>query len=236
MTTASFNPLRARSAGAAVASAAVASVAGSAGARLAKAFELWKFDSLSDPVSARSTRQTAAPPPDSAVALNQIREAAKAEGYQAGLGAGHAEGRRLAAEEGVRLRSLIDGVNSAVNGLQDEVGVAVLALAFDVARQVLRTELAAQPEAMLPAIREALDLASSSQAGAQAQLLLCPADAALVRELLHDLLHAGQWRIVEDATIAAGGCRILTGSGAIDATVATRWQRVSQALGRDDAW
>lgn len=235
MTTASFNPLGARRT--AAAGAAVAGVAGSAGARLAKAFDLWKFDSLSDPGATRSTRQSAPLPPDPAVALNQIRETAKAEGYQAGLVAGCAEGRRLAAEEGARLRAVLDGVDGAVNSLQDEVGVAVLALAFDVARQVLRAELATQPESMLPAIREALDLAGhSGQPGTHAQLLLCPADAALVREHLHDLLHAGQWRIVEDTAITTGGCRIVTSSGAIDATVATRWQRVSQALGRADVW
>ena len=231
MTTASFNSLGARGTGAGSGGGS------SAGARLAKAFELWKFDSLSDPGAARDARQSAAPPPDPAVMLNQTREIAKAEGYQAGLIAGRTEGRRLAAEEGTRLRAVLDGVDGAVTSLQDEVGVAVLALAFDVARQVLRTELATQPESMLPAIREALDLAGSSgQPGAQAQLMLCPADAALVREHLHDLLQAGQWRIVEDNTIASGGCRIVTGSGAIDATVATRWQRVNQALGRDDAW
>ncbi len=230
MTTASFNSLGARG------TAAGSGGGSSAGARLAKAFELWKFDSLSDPGAAHTARQSAAPP-DPTVMLNQTREIAKAEGYQAGLIAGCTEGRRLAAEEGTRLRAVLDGVDGAVASLQDEVGVAVLALAFDVARQVLRTELATQPESMLPAIREALDLAGSSgQPGAQAQLMLCPADAALVREHLHDLLQAGQWRIVEDNTIASGGCRIVTGSGAIDATVATRWQRVSQALGRDDAW
>ena len=229
MTTASFNSLGTRGAG--------AGVTGSAGARLAKAFELWKFDSLSDPGSARNARQSAAPPPDPAAALNQVRESAKADGYQAGLIAGRTEGLRLAAEESARLCAVLDGVEVAVTSLQDEVGVAVLALAFDVARQVLRTELATEPESMLPAIREALDLASSSgQPGAQAQLMLCPADAALVRAHLHDLLQAGQWRVVEDNTIASGGCRIVTGSGAIDATVATRWQRVSQALGRADAW
>ena len=212
-------------------------MAGSASPRLAKAFELWKFDSLSDPGAARNTRPSAPPPPDAAVVLNQIRETAKAEGYRAGLNAGRTEGRRLAAEEGTRLRAVLDGVDGAVTSLQDDVSSAVLALALDVARQVLRTELATQPESMLPAIREALDLASNSgQPGAQAQLMLCPDDAALVREHLHDLLQAGQWRIVEDPTIAAGGCRIITGNGAIDATVATRWQRVSQALGRDDVW
>lgn len=243
MTTASFDAIgsgAARSAGAGAASTAGAAVAGAAagaGARLAKAFELWKFDALTDPCAARSARQATPPPPEPAVLLNQIRETAKTEGYQAGLRAGRVEGKRLAAAEAAHLGALLDGVTAAVSTLQDEVGAAVLDLAFNIARQVLRTELVTQPEAILPAIREALDLAgSTAQPGAAAQLLLCPLDAALVRAHLHDLLQAGQWRITADPAIAAGGCRIVTGSGAIDATLATRWQRVSQALGRDDVW
>ena len=240
MTTASFDAIGSgvATAGAiCTAGAAVAGAAAGSGARLAKAFELWKFDALTDPCAARGARQSTPPPPDAAVLLNQIRETAKTEGYHAGLRAGRVAGERHAAEEAARLSALLDGVTAAVSSLQDEVGAAVLDLAFSVARQVLRAELTTQPEAILPAIREALDLAgNTARPGAAAQLFLNPLDAALVREHLRDFLHAGQWRITEDPAIAAGGCRIVTGSGAIDATLATRWQRVSQALGRDDVW
>jgi flagellar assembly protein FliH len=33
-----------------------------------------------------------------------------------------------------------------------------------------------------------------------------------------------------------GGCRFLTGSSEIDATLENRWRRIVAALGRDDAW
>ena len=147
--------------------------------------------------------------------------------------AGRAEASRLALAEAARFTTLLDACSAAVNLLEQEVGTAVLDLALDVARQVLRSELAGNPEAILPAIREALDLAGN---GAQAQLLLHPGDVSFVKQHLHDLLNAGQWRVTEDPGVDPGGCRIITGSGSIDATIATRWQRVSGALGKRDAW
>ena len=202
------------------------------GARMTSAFELWKFDSLAEPAPARAAR-TAPKEADPAAALDQLREAARREGYQAGLAVGHAEGKGLAEQEAMRLRALLSAFGDAVNRMQEEVGTALLGLAFDVARQVLRAEIAQQPESILPAIREALDLGANGQQG---QLLLNHADADFVKEHLHELLTAGQWRVLEDSSVEPGGCQIVTTSGSIDATLATRWQRVAAALGNSDAW
>lgn len=210
-----------------------ASFNGSApGARMNAAFELWKFDSLADPAKQRNARQAPAQP-DPALALNAIREAAHAEGYAAGLAAGQAEGKRLAEQQASRLAGLVNAFEAALSRLQDEVGTAILGLSLDVAKQVLRSELAAHPEAILPGIRETLDLAGTSQ---QSQLLINPADVPLVREHLGDVLKAGQWHIIEDASIERGGCKVVTGNGSIDATLSTRWSRIAGALGSGDAW
>jgi flagellar assembly protein FliH len=201
------------------------------GARLSSAFELWKFDSLADPASARTAR-SAPKAAEQADAQAALREAARAEGHAAGLAAGRAEARHLVDQEVQHLRALLATFGDAINSLQDEVGAAALGLALDVARQVLRSELSTNPDALLAGIREALDLGGSGNA----QLMLHPEDAAFVREPLRDLLNAGQWRIVEDASIGRGGCKIVTSSGSIDATMATRWRRVVAALGSNDAW
>ena len=202
------------------------------GARISSAFELWKFDSLADPAAGRSSRN-APKQPDQAEAFGALREAARAEGHAAGFAAGHAEARGLVEQEAQRLRGLLTTFGEALDSLQDEVGAAALGLALDVARQVLRDEISGHPESMLPGIREALDLGGSN---ANAQLVLHPADAGFVREHLNDLLNAGQWRIVEDNSIGAGGCKVVTTSGSIDATLSTRWRRVVSALGSNDAW
>jgi len=63
---------------------------------------------------------------------------------------------------------------------------------------------------------------------------LNPQDYELVSaELQVDASHRG-CRFVADPSVAAGGCRIETPQGEIDATLATRWRRVIGALGLDD--
>jgi flagellar assembly protein FliH len=46
----------------------------------------------------------------------------------------------------------------------------------------------------------------------------------------------GAWRIVEDHRVEPGGCRVVSPTCEVDATLATRWKRVVEALGRDASW
>jgi len=87
---------------------------------------------------------------------------------------------------------------------------------------------------VIPVVQEAL--ARVLQPAAQATITLHPDDAALVREQLADTLAAGGWRVIEDATITRGGCRLNTLASELDATVERRWQRITTALGQDTPW
>ncbi|MGH8429807.1 MAG: FliH/SctL family protein, partial [Solimonas sp.] len=44
------------------------------------------------------------------------------------------------------------------------------------------------------------------------------------------------WCVVEDAQMERGGCRVETATNQIDASVATRWQRIAAALGKESDW
>ena len=57
-----------------------------------------------------------------------------------------------------------------------------------------------------------------------------------VREGIGEELDKGGWRLVEDASVGRGGCKIDTASNQIDAQAATRWARLTQALGKDLDW
>ena len=47
---------------------------------------------------------------------------------------------------------------------------------------------------------------------------------------------SADWMVVEDASLLRGGCRIETSAGEIDATLQTRWQKLSAALAQDHEW
>jgi len=153
-----------------------------------------------------------------------------AQGYEKGLAEGRAAGLVQAQAQAAQLQALACALPVALR--QAEAGVAddLLALALDMARQVLGQALAVDPLAMLAVVRELLQ-AEPSLSGAP-QLLLHPDDAALVKEWLADELKAAGWRVRTDAGMARGGCRVLAASGERDATLPTRWERVSAALAR----
>jgi flagellar assembly protein FliH len=159
-------------------------------------------------------------------AASRTREA----GYRAGYAAGEAAVR----ETGARLAQLAASLDRELAGREDQLAQDLLDLALDVARQVLRTEIKARREAMLPAVREAMDCLPQSAQGAQ--LLVHPSDVDLVRGHVGDDVASGSWRIVEDHRVEPGGCRIVAPHCDIDATLSTRWKRVMAALGRDASW
>ena len=152
------------------------------------------------------------------------------QGHAQGLAEGRAAGLAAVQAQAAQLQALALALPAALQLAQDSVADDLLALALDIARQVLGQALAAQPQAILAVVHELLQ-AEPSLSGAP-QLLLHPDDAALVKELLADDLKAAGWRVRPDAQMARGGCRVTAHSGERDATVQARWERVSAALAR----
>jgi flagellar assembly protein FliH len=155
-----------------------------------------------------------------------------AQGYASGLTQGHAAGLAAVQAQAGQLQALMLTLPAALRLAESRIADDLLALALDIARQVLGQALAAEPQAILAVVRELLQ-AEPALSGAP-QLLLHPDDAALVKEHLADDLTAAGWRLRADAQITRGGCRVTASSGEHDATVQARWERVAAALARSD--
>ncbi len=149
-----------------------------------------------------------------------------ADGYQEGLAAAQGESARLAA--------LIEHLQPALASLDQAIAEQLLALGVEIASQVLRQSLRLRPELVLPIVREAV--ASLHAHHGQPLLFVSPADAELIRSRLGDQLAHSNWRIMEDAALTAGGCRVELGASEVDATLETRWRRVLEAIGISDEW
>lgn len=179
-----------------------------------------------------------------ALGLSEGLARGQVQGHQAGLEEGLARGRAQALEElqqqaqgqaqaalqaqAQGLLALAQSLPPALAAAQDALAQDLMDLALMLAQQVLGQALAAEPALMLPAVRGLLQ-AEPALTG-QPQLLLHPADLALVREHLADELQATGWHLRAEAGLARGGCRVLAASGELDASLPTRWQRVSAAL------
>ena len=157
-----------------------------------------------------------------------------AHAYEAGRADGLREGLQKTAHDVESLRALLAAIGSQSHEINQRIAHDVLEVALEVARQMLRQALAVRPELIVPLVHDAL--ARCAQPAAAATISLHPHDAVLVRDLLAAELAGGGWRVVEDATLARGGCLLQTAATQIDATMNTRWQRLAAALGQTGEW
>ncbi|MDT4875124.1 Flagellar assembly protein FliH [compost metagenome] len=119
-----------------------------------------------------------------------------------------------------------------MRGAEAELAETVLALALDVARQVVHRTYQAEPEWVLPLVRDLLHAEPALRG--EPRLLLHPDDIALVKNSLGNEIEAAGWQLRADDSLARGGCRVQSATGELDARLATRWERVGAAL-RGDA-
>jgi flagellar assembly protein FliH len=155
---------------------------------------------------------------------------ASAEGYAAG----HAEGLAAARHSAARMDALLTSLQQAVREADQFVADRLLATAVEIANQVLRQSLRLNPELLLPVVREAVSTLNAHLG--HPALFVHPDDAALIRAELGDQLANNNWRLIEDATLTAGGCRVELGASEVDATLETRWRRVIEAMGISQDW
>lgn len=198
------------------------------------AWERWEMADFDGPVrkpAPKSAKDNAA---ENAVALptaedvERIYQQARDDGFQTG----YKEGQAKARDEATRLARAAAKLDAAMKGLDSGVADELLRLALELARQVVRSEISARPDTLLNVVHEALAQLPHQHAA----IYLNPEDASLVRSYLGDqLTHAGH-RILEDIKLARGDCIIEAGGSHLDASVATRWRRVLESLGLDDAW
>lgn len=194
------------------------------------AWERWELATFDSESGSRST--AAGAESDSASVaqdkLERIREEARQQGYDAG----YASGRANVEAEADRLASAITSLDQALAEFDQQVADELLALATEIARQVIRQEVSAFPDIVAKVVQEAL----AQLPHQHATILLHPDDAALVRTHTGDTLsHAGH-RLLEDARLNRGDCILESGSSKLDATLATRWRRVVETLGLASPW
>lgn len=213
------------------------------------AYRRWQIDSF-DPPKPEPVRPPPPPPEDdngselvtgvalpTAEDIERIHIEAQQTGYETGFAEGREEGYRqgmeVAQAEAQRIASLADNVEAALADLDQSVAEDLLALALEVAGQVLRGTIRARPEALLPIVREAL--AALPLHHGHVALHVNPADGEMVREHFGEqFMHSG-WRIVDDREVLRGGCLVHAGSSEVDASLPTRWKRVLETIGANPA-
>jgi len=198
------------------------------------AFQPWEMTSFDTHLHpAKNAGQTAVVLP-TIEQITAIQEQARQEGYHAGHAEGLAAGREEAAREAARLRDLASTFSVEVGKADETISQQVLDLSLDLARALLKSALAIRPELVIPIVKEAVRYLPALHQ--PALLFLNPDDAVLVKDRIGDELTKMGWLLADDVQLEPGSCRVETASNQIDASLPTRWQRLTAALSKNSDW
>lgn len=190
--------------------------------------------------------------------IQQARQEARDEGFQQGLQQGLQQGqqqgeqlgRQQASQEGEqrladyqanqgreaaeRLQQVLQSAQDSWQSQQQTLAGDLLQLACDIARQVVRQELRSNPQALLPVLREALEMLGAETK--PATIRLNPDDWARLHDGLKAALPNPKIEWLADASVPIGGCKVESAGAQVDGSLERRWQRAVAALGLVSTW
>jgi flagellar assembly protein FliH len=193
-------------------------------------FASWKPSTFGDVAAA-------APAPASAEQqglVHAARQAGYQEGYRDGLVAVENFKRSLAQQNAAQFGALMQQFDEQLDALEIDMARSLARVAGAIAQQVVRDELHAQPQRIARVAHEAVEAVLLSARHIVVQVN--PLDHALIEQGAAEVLGARGARLVSDASIERGGCRVLTDVGTIDARIGARWAQASAAVGVELPW
>jgi flagellar assembly protein FliH len=166
-------------------------------------------------------------------------EQGHAAGWREGFDAGSEAGRQQALDHHSRELTTAMGtfacLSDSIESVRAQVESAALSdavkLSLAIAQRICRRIGLIDPEVLRENLRDALKLATLGQ---QVHVAIHPAQRKLLENVLpqlgRELPVARGCEIIEDDSIAPGGCRIITRGGQIDATLDSQLDRLAALL------
>lgn len=214
------------------------------------AVEQWSFVAIDTAAQLLAAKMKALEEANEQAKYLELEEQGYKSGYKSGFEAGVIQGHTQAQTEtrqkmedflanqarlaGDNLTNLLATAQTQVAEAEQAMAHDVLALSCELARQVLRHELAVNPQVLLPVVREALELLGIQHKSAVVRMN--PADVTVLQDVIRDEFLSLALTLVGDPTVSPGGCLVESAGTVIDGTVQKRWQRAIANLGLTFAW
>lgn len=154
--------------------------------------------------------------------------------YREAFADGQARGLEELGEKQRGLDALCIQIQSAYHRFCEEQMPALVGVASDAAERLLNEQLTVDPDRIVSIVRGALCQVTSSTA---ITVRLHPQDMRIVERgmLFTEETDSTGIRLIADASLQRGGCRIESDQGEVDATVEGRTTRLSRVLAADHA-
>jgi flagellar assembly protein FliH len=172
--------------------------------------------------------------PEQQALLHAARQTGYQEGYRDGLAALENFKRSVLQQNAAQFGALLQQFDEQLDALEFDMARALTRVAASIAQQVVRDELQANPERIARVAHEAVEAVLMSARHIVVQVN--PQDHALVEAGAAEAIAARGARLVSDASIERGGCRVLSDVGTIDARIGARWERASGTVGVEMPW
>jgi flagellar assembly protein FliH len=197
-------------------------------------FAAWRphaFDDVPPPTSGlHKPRDEAQRAAHEQAVMQGARQAGYQDGYRDGLVALESFKQAFATQMSAQLGALVAAFDAEFMQLESAMAEAVAASAAALARQVVRSELATRPELVATVAAQAVEAVLLS--AKHIRVHVNPADLPLVQQGAADALAARGARLLPDAAVSRGGCRIDSDIGRIDASIDARWSQAAATLGQ----
>jgi flagellar assembly protein FliH len=184
----------------------------------------WKLPEVGSG-TANAARQAAKEPTQKDI------EARRQQGYDEGFARGKQEGvvagQKKLNQEAQKLVQIAEQLSRPLAELDDDVVDELVTLAMTIAKHMVRREIKTNPGEIVAVVREAAALLPSTSR--TIKIFLHPEDAALLKESL-SISEQGVWELVDDPALTRGGCRLVTESAQLDASIETRLAAVVAEL------
>lgn len=188
----------------------------------------WVPPSVGSPIDKGAVKKHTSGSMLTAEQLEQLQKEAYDEGFALGKKEGFAYGHKESLTQGqLKIDGLIEQIESVMstldaplNQLDEQVERELVELVISMVRQLVRREIRMEPSHIIGIVRESLSILPVSSRSIRVHLH--PEDAQLVRSI-YDMSDKEQgWKIIEDPVLARGGCRVITETSQIDATLESR--------------
>lgn len=166
--------------------------------------------------------------------VQAARQGGYEDGYRDGLVALDNFKQSFARQTSAQIGALVISFDREFEALEQQLAASVARIAVRLARQVVRSEVSAQPELVARVAQEAIGAVLASARAVTVRVH--PDDLPLVAEGAADALAARAARLVADAAIERGGCRVDSDVGSVDARIETRWKHAAETLVADTPW
>ena len=186
--------------------------------------------------AARAAEGPAPPPAEPNAAewrarVQAARQSGYQDGYRDGLAALENFKLQFATQATAQVGMLLDAFDRQLAALDGQLADCLARSALQIAREVVRSELAARPALVARVATDAVGavMLSARHIAVHAH----PQDLPLIAEGAEEGLQARGARLVADATVERGGVRVVSDVGSVDAGIALRWAQAAEAIAAD---